>query len=537
MAEEYTLIDDIIKNHGERILNLRKFYPFFTLAEGTFNQYKDGRFRFLDMGYITLAVLRYFINENNFSDTPVKYKGYERFCMELLRRDFDIKLRRADIQNLSVAGDDTAQERSNLSEERIFTEQEMKELVRYIFDKIRNNGRAFEFGFYDPAKKKTGVARVRLIDSIVRENEVDYTITEDGIEFYLTTKEVRDESRINMDQLLLEKLIRSENFHGSLDVIERINIEVKALDKKREEVVQLLLSDVHAGTAAVDEYMDSVAIWFAEERKSFAKNRELLDKAVSRLSYGDTSQTARDITRLQNMLKLTIESHSELIQKAAELSRFSDEMVRRSRTRSLRTSFDYEALLGRIIREGRPDVLEMFAAPFLLPRRDKSLAVSTIDNIILQKTGDSLKGEQKEKEAPDLNFRYDDEVLSENMGINFSRLFMELLGRLRRWESLTLQEYNAILEVKFGQDIYRNRDYYSFLTHLAGKTSYSVKSIRNDAETFLEEMVLEYMPEDALDDYMDMSFEIEFTGDEITLGAGEDDSVAKITGMTFRVIS
>ena len=76
MAEEYVLIDDIIKNHTERILNLRKFYPFFSITEGAFNQYKEGRFKFLDMGYITLAVLRYFINENSFKDSPVSYKGY-----------------------------------------------------------------------------------------------------------------------------------------------------------------------------------------------------------------------------------------------------------------------------------------------------------------------------------------------------------------------------------------------------------------------------------------------------------------------------
>ena len=127
--------------------------------------------------------------------------------------------------------------------------------------------------FYDPAERKSKIARVRLIDSTVKEDEVVYNITEDGIEFYLSTKEVRDESRINMDQLLLEKLIRSENFRGSIDVIQRINVEVKALEKKRQEVIALLISDVHAGTAMMDEYMDRTSVWFAEERKSFARNR------------------------------------------------------------------------------------------------------------------------------------------------------------------------------------------------------------------------------------------------------------------------
>ena len=505
MAEKYSLIDDIIRNHSERILNLRKFYPFFTLAEGTFNQYKDGRFKFLDMGYISLAVLRYFINENSFNDSLVKYKGYERFCLELLERDFGLKA----------------------SEE--YSREELKELARYIFDKLRNYGRAFEMSFYDPVEHKNKLVRVRLIDSVVKEEEVEYSITEDGIEFYLTTKEVRDESRINMDQLLLEKMIKSENFRGSMDVIERINIEVKALDKKREEVIQLLLTDVHAGTAAVDEYMDQTALWFNEERKSFARNRELVDKAVARLNMGDNSKTARDITRLQTMLKQTIESHSELIAKAAELSRFSDEMVRRSRTRSLRASFDYEALLGRIIAEDRGDILEQMIMPFLLPRRYKSLSIHTIDNVILQKTGETLKGEKKENETPDLDFKYEDELLTENVGQNFAKLFAELLERLRKWDRLTLQEYNAILEIKFGEDIYKNRDYYSFLTHLAGKTEYSVKSMRDDAETFLEGMVVEHLSEDRLDEYSDISFEIEYGNEEIKLA----DELAEITDMTF----
>ncbi len=513
MASKYTLTDDIIKNHTERILNLRKFYPFFTLAEGTFSQYKEGVFRFLDMGYITLAVLRYFINENSFNDSPVTYSGYSEFCREMLSRDFDVTRER-------------------------FAKDEIDELIRYIFDKMRNYGKAFEFDFYDPAERKQKVARVRLIDSTVRENEVVYTITEDGIEFYLTTKEVRDESRINMDQILLEKLIKSENFRGSIDVIERINIEVKALEKYREEVVELLLSDVHEGAKAVDEYVERTSVWFAEERKSFARNRELVDKAVARLTFGSDagdSKTARDITRLQTMLKQTIENHSNLIAATAELSRFSDEMIRRSRVRSLRASFDYESALNRMVAEDCPQCLAEFIEPLLLPKRHKSLAISTIDNIVLQRTAESLKGEERKELKADLNFKYDDELLNESVSMNFAKLFKELLGRLQRWDRVTLKEYGAILEVKFGMDIYRNRDYYAFLTHLAGKDSYSVKEITENSETFLEEMVVSGMTEDELESFQDMAFKIEFGNDlvKMKLDQGSTEEIAEITDMTF----
>ena len=65
MAEQYIMINDIIEEQYVRMQNLKKYYPFFILMDTTFSQYKEGRYQNLDMGYITLASLRFFINENN----------------------------------------------------------------------------------------------------------------------------------------------------------------------------------------------------------------------------------------------------------------------------------------------------------------------------------------------------------------------------------------------------------------------------------------------------------------------------------------
>ena len=119
--------------------------------------------------------------------------------------------------------------------------------------------------------------------------------------------------------------------------------------------------------------------------------------------------------------------------------------------------------------------------------------------------------------------------------MNFAKLFKELLGRLRRWDKVTLREFGAILEVKFGMDVYKNRDYYAFLTHLAGKSLYSVKEITENAETFLEEMVASGMTEDELEEFEDISFKIEFGSDLVQMKAdsGSTDDIAEITDMTF----
>jgi len=50
MSEEYILTRDIIFDHSERMLNIRKYYPYFRLSEMSFKQYKDGEYESLDMG-------------------------------------------------------------------------------------------------------------------------------------------------------------------------------------------------------------------------------------------------------------------------------------------------------------------------------------------------------------------------------------------------------------------------------------------------------------------------------------------------------
>ena len=74
MALKHVMINDIIAEHSARMQNLKKYYPFFVLNETTFTQYKEGKYAFLDMGYITMATLRFFINENNFHEKDVTYE-------------------------------------------------------------------------------------------------------------------------------------------------------------------------------------------------------------------------------------------------------------------------------------------------------------------------------------------------------------------------------------------------------------------------------------------------------------------------------
>lgn len=225
MAENFQMMQEIMEEHSERISNLKKYFPYFYLSSLQMAQYKDGKYVDLDFGYLTLAVLRFFIEKNSFQDKDVVYEEYEDFMRELLVRDFGCRL----------------------------SKEEEKELISYLFDKLTNEGKPFSFVCFDPADKKRKTVRVKLFDSKIEDQTVYYFITSDAIEFYLDTKEMKEESTISMEQLLLEKLIKAGNFKGGTEVVKRINHQVKRLQTRKNEVLNALSRNVFEGMKVYEE--------------------------------------------------------------------------------------------------------------------------------------------------------------------------------------------------------------------------------------------------------------------------------------------
>ena len=508
MAEKYIMIHDILSEHKDRMLNLKKYYPFFVLCDTTFSQYKEGKYSNLDMGYITMATLRFLINENNFHESEITYEQYEEFLLEILHREF------------------------GLAE----PEEEERELCGYIFDKIKNDGKAFTFPYFDPEEKKKKTSRVKLIDSRIVDGVVLYHVTTDGIEFYLDTKEIKEESNISVQQLLLEKMIRSENFAGGIEVVKRINNEVGKLSLKKKEVLDLLGYDVFAGAKASEEYMATVAKWFEEESKLFEKNRALIDKAYSKANSESGSVVLKEIHKLDTELKKTIIRHGELIRETIELQNIADAMIGRAKLRKLRPVFQFRDALQKAMKQDRADRLGMLMAPLFMPKLTKSFAVESVDRMLESKADNADYGEKIEKKQVDADYVYEDELEEERIGENFGRLFEELLEQLWKHGKTTLPELMAIYEIKFGKEIYRNGDVYSFLVHLAQKNRYEFKHMQDKQDTFLEGIVMNRLSVEKKDKYGNMVFEIFFdVGNILNFGDTKDESFS-ITDMRFETV-
>lgn len=464
------MIGEIITDHRERMLNLKKYYPFFKLMDSSFDQYKDGKYSTLDIGYILMAVLRFFIEENNFKEKDVTYKEYLDFFKQLTARDFNLKL----------------------------SLEDLREAADYVFDKIRNEGRPFEFKYYDPVEHKKRVSRMKLIESNIRDNTVWYSISADAVEFYLDTKEIKDESRISVSQLLLEKMIKSNNFKGGVEVVERINEEVWRLKQRKAQVMEVLAQDVCAGIEAYEDFVDTGMKWFKDEEKLFKKNKELIDKAISRasgMSAGTEGyyRTLKDIRYLEDQLKLAMSRHAELLQDCTQLQNTTDEAVRRAKLSRLRPHMDFATALSDMIKKDNAEALKYLIDPLFKLKLRKIPDLRSIDEALMVKPEKYEKKEYVNEAEPE-EIVYEDEKVDDRIRHNYTFIMNNLLlcidkVCLKKSDMLTLDKFGEYMRRAYGAAILKNADYYAFFVNLCQREEYVIGGDNMHSETFLDDIL------------------------------------------------
>ena len=487
MSEEYTLVRDIVYDHNERMLNIRKYYPFFKLADISLSQYKEGKFAVLDMGYIVMAVLRFFIEENNFREKMVTYNEYMTFMQDVLKRDFEL----------------------------VIEEDEEKELIAYIFDKLKNDGKPFSYEYFDPVSKQRKTVRTKILDNKIVDDNVVYYITSDAIEFYLDTKEIKDESNITIAQVLLTKMISTRNFKGGTEVVSRINNEVSRLISKKNEILGILSYDIFEGIKAYESFIKTTVKWFDEEQKLFDKNKQLIEQAL-RAGEEDNKfyEAMEDIYHLESELNRAMNKHSELLNACTILQAKADEMVVQAKFNRLKSSFDFRKVLSDMIKSDNTDNLNLFTKPLLKLNVKKTFSLTLLDNMLNMRTEAMEDGEKINENKYDENFKYDDEIEDDRISENHRIFLMILFDMLIANEEFDLMQYPEELVKKLGKNVLKNGDYYSFVTHLCQKSLYDMSEVIEKPDTFLEGFMKKVITEESGGaKYKYLTFRIDFLED------------------------
>ena len=487
MRTNYILRNDIVNNHNDRLNYLKKYLPFFKLQETSLAQYKEGKYAVVDVGYITMALLRYFIEENHFNDRSLSYQEVSQFIGELLRVDFEL----------------------NCSKE------EETEISEYLFDKMKNDGKPFTMDYFDPATKKVKTARMKLFESKLDKDLVLYSITADAIEFYLETKEVKDESKISIQQLLLEKMIATKNFKGGTDVIKRINSEVVKLRLKKQEVLVLLAMNVFEGVKALEDFQRTGMQWFEEEQKAFVRNKELIEQALRKAEdlareHGNQveyTKTLEDIYELETQLQKAMSNHSTLLSDCMELQVKSDEIISKHKFSRLRNAFDFNRFVEVAKQHNNVSILSHLVTPLCTPMLKKSFFLGNVDELLTY-TSNKEEAKEKVREAKEEVYRFDDEIEEERISGNYFAMLKVLLQMIVTRQSFTLMDFNKELEITFFDDIFKNSDYYSFLVHLCQKREYDLERIITHQDTFFDAILVQFLKESSTSRYEKLKFQL-----------------------------
>lgn len=485
MPQEHFLVNEIIADHRERMLNLKKYYPFFRLSDISFSWYKEGEYDCLDMGYILMAVLRFFIEENNFKEKEVTYKEYASFMEGVIRRDFGIAPPKED----------------------------MAVLVEYIFNKLKNDGKPFVFKYFDPLDKKKKVSRIKLLESRIADGTVWYSISREGIEFYLDTKEIKDESRISVEQLLLEKMIESQDFKGGAQVVNRINKEVDRLWMMQNRIMAELSADVFAGLAAYEEFFSSGMVWFEQEQKLFVKNSQLLEGALRRAETDGYSMAHADVQRLDTELKNAMNNHSRLLAACTRLGVMADEAIKKAKLKKLRPGFDFMLMLKRVMEQDDAAFLGELVKPMLTINADRTFPMTRLDDALAYRPDKEEKPE-KVSDAKASSILFEDEIEDARINDNYASLMRVLLAMIRKNGRVSKTEFEEQCKKIFGEQLIKNGDYYSFLVHICHKTEYFVDMAERKPDTFLEDMIKGWGERSEFEEYKDMVITVTHSEDE-----------------------
>lgn len=507
MNKEFNYIDEIISEHNERMQNLKRYYPFFKIREISLDLFKEGKYNFIDMAYIVVATLRLFIEENNFNDLGVSFEQFSQFTTELLKRDYDLYL----------------------------DEKENMQLVNYIFDKIINDGKPFAYDYFDPKEKKRMSSRIKLIESKIVDNTVQYYITSEAIEFYLDTKEIKDESKISIQQILLSKMIESKNFKGGIEVIKRINNEVSKLMYRKNEILSVMSYNIFEGIKASEELFNNSMKWFDEEQGLFDKNKKLIELALEMIEEDPNRDTEEDflknreyIYNLETEIKRAISKHSELLNSATDLKIKSDEIIKKVTLNKLKMSFDFKTVYEKTLLLDNVELLKYLMNPLLKIKFNKTFNLKNTDELLTYKPNN-------EEEIEEVTFNEEieytslDDMEDGRIAHNFI-IFMELLMKyLLDAGEFSLREFNKYLVGKFKEDIFKNGDYYSFVLHIAQKSYYDISKLSEDEETIFDRIIINILTPENQNEFIGLKFKVTpIPEDEIEIS-----SLFKITNIKF----
>ena len=272
-----------------------------------------------------------------------------------------------------------------------------------------------------------------------------------------------------------------------------------------------------------------------EEQKLFKKNTELIRFALEKAQADERRgawqsqyyKAMEEIYTLEDEMKRALACHGQLLNACMDLQKKADELVDQAKLHALRPVFDYQRAVGRMMEQDRADKLQWLIEPLLKLNIRKTFPLRMIDEMLTyrpEKEEPAEVVEQREEES----YLYEDEIEENRIVHNFQIFAKILLDRLIEEEVFTLKDICEKEWLRFAGD----GDFYTFLVHLSQKKEYVMGEVRKNPDTFLENILCDFLGEESHAQYREMHLILEMMpGEKIALA-----EAAQITNIRFCMV-
>lgn len=426
------------KEINERMEHLKCFYPFF-------KAYVSERSRKLDYDapYLALDVLTLLIEKGRLHGRILKPDEIRAHIEESMKelypgREFDYR-----------------------------------EVTRTVLDLLETEtrGERYCFKYQDPVKKRPVEHYVHLIEYDV--SEEGYRITDDGLEFMISIKELPEESRITVALIVFKKQIESGSFRNALETVRDLNLEVHRKKGKK----QALLDKMRYGDPDLAEdfveYTQEVVSQLQQEQELFAQVQSTLrdlsrgqDRIADALEPLGKEEDFITIQELATELEYGYNLHNTLLKDYTDLPSEYD-WIRQIRMKSLfDRRYQFQEALESHIRANLPNQVHLVEMhPLLLPKAARRFSLCSIfepQRIVGKKeeiTEIKMSEEWTERKSID-------RIVAGRQEENFRIYAQILLDALEEAERIDLPAYLDMIRMRLGNEGVEHIDLIPFLVEL-----------------------------------------------------------------------
>jgi hypothetical protein len=192
-------------------------------------------------------------------------------------------------------------------------------------------------------------------------------------------------------------------------------------------VLGILSYDVFAGVDAFEKFMGSTMRWFKEEQNLFARNSDLIHKALERAEsdgeQGDYQsryyQAIDEIYQLELELKKAIARHSELLGACTALQKKVGELVAKSKFAALKRSLDFKRMGQRLMERDRADLLEALIMPLFDIHTVKTIPLTRLEDLLMVNP-EKTETVEAVSEGEEQIYIYEDEIEDARIQKNYN---------------------------------------------------------------------------------------------------------------------